>query len=711
MASTIGDRLTQARRRAFVGRAAELARFDALLAPDCPIAVLVVHGPPGIGTSTLTRRFIEVAAERGHPTSLVDLSGGAPLEALTAAQLPTVVPAAPAAGRAGTTRTNTRRPVLALDGVDLEGPVGQALRERVIPALPAYTLVVVASPVPPGATWSADPGWSELVATMRLAAFSAQEAHEYLAARDVPERERDKAVAFTHGHPLALALVAEVIRSTFSFSDRAARDAVVVLVDQLMSAAPTARHRSALAAAAVARTLTQDLLAAMMDTDDALAEFDWLAALPMVDRAPVGLRLHDVTRRLVTDDLQWRAPERRGDLTARARTHLLSRVDGTDSVRAADALAELMYLHPRLRAALSFDQGLAALAVDRATVADAPTIITLIGRHEGEESAALASLWLSARPEQWFVVRAADGSVRGCWLHLRIDDLDPAVAALDPGVQAALSELTRHPRLRPGERATMVRFWCAVDDHQLPSPEQTLMTAWSARRDLTTAGLALSMTSFADPALWGATAEYADLHRFPDADFVVGGRSYGVFGHDWRVVTPREWLARLAAREAAGAAGSAEAENAAWTHPADGGPASAVLDRDEFTRAVRGALRALARPERLRTSPLLGTQLVRMRAGPSAPIGARVTALRSMLVAAAETLRSDERHYRVIHRAYLAPAASLEAAAEALGLPSSTFRRHLGTAVDRVAEVLWAQELDGRDALDGRHRTRGDDDA
>jgi hypothetical protein len=48
----------------------------------------------------------------------------------------------------------------------------------------------------------------------------------------------------------------------------------------------------------------------------------------------------------------------------------------------------------------------------------------------------------------------------------------------------------------------------------------------------------------------------------------------------------------------------------------------------------------------------------------------------------------------VLHRAYIAPAASLEKAAEVLDLPSSTFRRLLSTGVARVTDLLWHRELE-----------------
>ncbi|MFD0523335.1 hypothetical protein [Paractinoplanes durhamensis] len=50
--------------------------------------------------------------------------------------------------------------------------------------------------------------------------------------------------------------------------------------------------------------------------------------------------------------------------------------------------------------------------------------------------------------------------------------------------------------------------------------------------------------------------------------------------------------------------------------------------------------------------------------------------------------------YAVLNRTYLRPAASQEAAAEVLGLPFSTYRRRLAKAIDRLIEVLWANECD-----------------
>jgi hypothetical protein len=47
----------------------------------------------------------------------------------------------------------------------------------------------------------------------------------------------------------------------------------------------------------------------------------------------------------------------------------------------------------------------------------------------------------------------------------------------------------------------------------------------------------------------------------------------------------------------------------------------------------------------------------------------------------------------VLHRTFVRAAPTQEAAAEVLGLPFSTYRRHLAKALDQVTELLWSVEI------------------
>jgi len=128
---------------------------------------------------------------------------------------------------------------------------------------------------------------------------------------------------------------------------------------------------------------------------------------------------------------------------------------------------------------------------------------------------------------------------------------------------------------------------------------------------------------------------------------------------------------------------------------AEAPPAPLALSQAEFEDSVRQALRDLHRSDLLARNPLVRTRLVRDRAEGQEPAAAT---LKALLGAAVETLREhprDDKLWRAVERTYLRPAATQERAAAALGLPFSTFRRHLTQGVDRVVSWLWDREVYG----------------
>jgi hypothetical protein len=96
----------------------------------------------------------------------------------------------------------------------------------------------------------------------------------------------------------------------------------------------------------------------------------------------------------------------------------------------------------------------------------------------------------------------------------------------------------------------------------------------------------------------------------------------------------------------------------------------------------------------LRANPLLRSRVVVERAGTDD--GAGIASLRDLLKETSESLQASPReakYYRALHRTYLDPAPNQERAAELLGLPFSTYRRHLRAGISKVAEILWQEEI------------------
>jgi hypothetical protein len=184
---------------------------------------------------------------------------------------------------------------------------------------------------------------------------------------------------------------------------------------------------------------------------------------------------------------------------------------------------------------------------------------------------------------------------------------------------------------------------------------------------------------------------YLNMPRAPEAEFEVGGRHYGVFAHNWQAEPALAWLDVMGTREQDERLTLAQLEAEASAAARSG---FVVLSHGDFEEAVRSALRDLHRPTALGQNPLLRSRLLSDYAE-GAP-GPR--SLRALLREATEALKDhprDARLHRVLHRTYFEPAATQELAADALGLPFSTYRRHLVEGVRSLAERLWRAELHG----------------
>ena len=501
-------------------------------------------------------------------------------------------------------------------------------------------------------------------------------------------------IDFTHGHPLALSLVADLFaqRSEFTFQPDAAPDVVRTLLEHLVETVPGPAHRTALEVCALAHLTTEALLAAVLAMPDVYELFAWLRGLSFVESGPLGLMPHDLAREVLAADLRWRNPDWHVELHHRVRAYYAARLAETQGQEQQRILFDYIFLHrdnPAVRPFFAWEES-GSLLADAAGPSDWPALLAMVSRHEGEESARVASHWFTRQPEGVLVVRDERLQPAGFAALVALHQASPEELSADPAAQAAWRYLEGRAALRPGEGATLIRFWMAAEGYQGVSGVQSLIAAQAARHYLTTPRLAFSFLVCADAEFWAPAMAYFDLARIPEADYAVGGRRYGTFGHDWRAVPPLAWLDLLAAREV-----SSTPVTAAPPEPAE---PMLVLSREAFAAAVLNALRHFAQPEALRASPLLRSRLVADRAGGGASGAERIAALWATVQEAVDALQSPPREaklYRALYHTYIQPAPSQEQAAELLDVPFSSFRRHLKAGVERVTEALWRRELGG----------------
>ena len=611
-----------------------------------------------MGKTLLLGEFARLAGDAGVPVVRLD---GRDLEPSPAGMLAALGRALEEPPDGSPLEALARRPrgVLLVDTYETLAPLDGWVREVLLPELPGRHLVVLAGRDPPAAGWLADAGWRDLLRVVPLRNLRPAESQAYLTARGVPAAQHPAALAFTHGHPLALSLVGDVLAGggdPTGFAPERRPDVIRTLLERFVQRLPGDRHRQALEACAHVRVTTEALLAAALDAD-----------------------------------LRWRNPESYLELHRRVRRFIVAHLRQASGRERQQAFFDLLYLHrnnPIMRAMFDWET-LGTAHLEPANARDREAVLAMVHRHEGEASARIAEHWWRRQPEAFAAFRGPAGELLGFMAGVALHRASAADLAADPGAAAAVGFADRHGPARPGEELISYRFWMGADTYQGHGSARNLMAATSCLEWLTNPRVAWGFTTHADPDDWHATMTYLNHVRATEAEFEVGGRRYAVYAHDWRAEPALAWLDRMAEREVS-------TDQRVDLLEAELSPPLLVLSEPEFQAAVRQALRDYTRPAALAANPLLRSRLATQAAEEQG--GPTPATLQGLLREVAEPLRAnprEERLYRALAATFFQPAATQELAAERLGLPFSTYRYQLASGIRRVTERLWQRELHG----------------
>ena len=685
----IADVLDDARRNAFVGRRAEQRTFEAALA-SAPVRVFWVHGPGGIGKTDLLLSFERVCRERGHVSVWADW--GAPEQRWTPVDEPhhgldLDGPATPG-----------RRPVVFIDALGDSGALGDsdARGESGFPLasllrnVPGNALVVVASRLPPGNA-ELETGPAMEVRLLRLSGFEPEEARAFLGRRGVPEAHHAGALALAQGYPFALALVAAGHARALGpgATLEAEPTLTYALLDRLVGPAIGTEIWDALGVAAMARVLTEPVVAAALDRPGAHATLAALRALPAVHSVPGGVRARGILRDALVAELRWRNRDRYDAVCRRLRAYYAEQARAATPETVLDALTgyaatcdvpttwNLSPCSPR-----TDDAPLDLTPLRPAAPDDIADVLTAVRELEGAAPATWAARWAEAQPEGFRIARAPCGALAGFAHMIDMTERPGGLLEADPLAQTVWDAVERTSPVREDERVSVLRFWGGApgttgDDAATwhdPSAALWPVFAEALRHAVTFPRPAATVLTCADPELWRPVFERAGFKR------LVEGQTGSAFWHDWRAVPVEAWLSWLVD----GAAAAADARP---------GPPErlAVFSKAGFVVAVRDALRDFAQPHALARNPLLESHL----AGIGGCAADRIEALRSRIRDAAEfaaTTRAGARHAPALDAYYLRPSGTQAEVSERLGLSFSTFRRTLERGTAGLTETLWTWE-------------------
>jgi hypothetical protein len=689
---TLGDVLTEHRRQRFVGRSAEIELFRAALddATDPPFSVLHIHGPGGVGKTSLLQALGVAAAGAGATVARLDGHDlePSPVSVLEALGETLAIPAGD--GPIGLSDGGGRL-VLLVDAYEQMTPLDHWFRARLIPRLPASAIIVIAGRDAPSRSWRTDPAWGALVRVVSLRNLSPDDSRALLGKAGIDGHLQERMVRLTYGHPLGLALLIDVVAQGGQVeSDVLPLDLVDLLLQRFVETVPDGRHRWALGACAVARCTTEALLRDVLDEGDVHDVFTWLRELSFIESRPDGVAPHDLARDVLDADLRWRDFGSYGYVFRKVRRHSLATARTSTGRAQQRAVVDLKFLFRQYRTAMAPVEwgSWGEYYPEAARLGDRGSILELVRAREGEESAVIAARWLDRQAGAFFVIRGLDGEVRGMLAILDLARSVPEDVNADPGARAAWDFAHGSAPPRRGEALTLCRFVVDRNSYQGPSPTLNAVPILTLQNQLCTPNLSWDFLALAEPERWDEYFAAGDLPRAEGADFSVGDRRYGLFAHDFRKVPVDVWIELWTER--------ALAQDVAVS-PREHAETFLVLSHPDFEAAVRQGFKDLRRPDVLARNPLLRTRFVadRTTAGAS---GAAV--LEAVLREAAATLAHyprDDRLLRAVDRTYLRRAATQEAAAAALGLPFSTYRRHLTQGMTRIVSVLWDWEVYGQD--------------
>lgn len=678
------DILQQQRKKNFAGRHSELELFSNLLKQEQPLFhLLYICGPGGQGKTTLLKQFADQCKESSIPFLSLDCRY---IEAQPDSFKNTFILSSPFEGTDVIAAIDKHKGnvVLFIDTFEKLKPLDDWLRMDFMPELPGNVITVIAGRTPLSTNWKTDPGWQSLIKHIPLLELTADESKQLLRRKNIPEENIQRIVDYTHGNPLALSIVTDMFeqRGDRNFDPLDSPDIMKTLLDQFVQEVPSPAHRAVLELCSLVNVTTERLIEEVLNPQMAPELFNWLNTLTFIERGPAGIYPHDMARDAIANEVHWRNPDWYRHLHIKTQQFYINRLLKKTGEQQRELLFGLIFLHrmnPAVRPFFEF-QETGSSWLDKMKEEDKKDLEAMVKKFEGGSSAAVFAKWMGHAAADIWVFRDAERSPAGFVLKVNIEKLNGKTH------DEVINEVIKYKdklNIEEGQMMTAFRTWMGREHYQNVSGVQSAIFLAIVQWYFTP-GLAVSLLNCVHPDFWAQMLNYADLHQIRELDHEINEVPHGWYMHDWRERSPLAWLELMGKRQI-----NEEETMAGISSPAG-------LNEKEFAEAVNEALKNMDTPKKLVGNPLLECKFIQQANEPGTPGIDLALTLADKLktaIASLENSPKGEALHRILYRTFINPVGSQEQTADFLYMSFSTYRRNLKKAVEKVADLLWLENL------------------
>lgn len=642
--STLAKRLTERDHQRFSGREGELAFLGRCLSDDPPACVVFLHGPGGIGKSTVLREFERRAAAQEWDCFHVE---GRELSPTSDALLAALGDA-----------QQSSRPLLLIDTYERMSGLDGYLRRALLPSLPGNAVILIAGRHPPDPAWLTGI-WDGVSAELPLEKFSRADSLRLLDAYGVRDKRATAIADWADGSPLVLALAADTALKDPEWTPQAeveSSELMRTLIRRLVDSELRGERLSALGVAAIARVTTVELLRAVLPDSEAEGAYERLRELSFTEPLGDGLTVHELVRKALRADFRLRDPERERELRRRIIDHLYERARESGDPLLMIDMAHLID-NPTIKWGFGWE-GSVDYRIDDVRADDGLQIAMVAHQHGFDDWWNLTSRFFEESPERVAVARDRKDRLCGYMVCMSLATA-PEFAWEDPLVGPWLAQARNDAGL--GEAV----LW--HDSVDFTREHGARVQAMLGIAGILRSGVVNPRFAYMpiNPSVRGAVsfAQALGAEHLEELDLDLAARRIECYRLDY------------------GPGGLMAAERAlVYAELGLPNPQLARVPVGVDAEAVRDALRNFRLPHELAQSPLAVGESVEER----------VESVRRLLREAVESAFGDTDNEillkRVLVRGYMEPVSSHEQAAYEISLSRAAYFRRLRTAAERVAE-------------------------